>query len=235
MEYTPFKMFTLLKNLFFPAVCAGCDAFLLFNEKTICTFCRHEIPLTFHFLNPGNEAIKKFYGKIPVEFAAAFVHFHKKGIVQELIHNLKYRGIEEIGTLFGHWFATDLKTVTTLQTVDAIIPVPLHPKKLRSRGYNQVEPFGKALAESLQFDYNDRLLIRQVYSKTQTKKNRSSRSEVGNAQIFDVRFSDSDHNKHYLLIDDVLTTGATVEACGRAILKIPGAKLSIVTMAMSHS
>lgn len=234
MEYTPFKMFTLLKNLFFPSVCAGCDAFLLSNEKTICTHCRHEIPLTFHFSNPENEAIKAFYGKIPVEFAAAFVHFHKKGIVQEIIHNLKYKGIEEIGTLFGDWFAADLKTVAVLQTVDAIVPVPLHPKKLRTRGYNQVETFGKALAEKLQFDYNDQLLIRKVYSKTQTKKNRSSRSEVGHSNIFDVQFSESDMHKHYLLIDDVLTTGATLEACGRAILKIPGAKISIVTIAMSH-
>lgn len=235
MEYTPFKMFTLLKNLFFPAVCAGCDAFLLSNEKTICTYCRHEIPLTFHFSNRDNEAIKKFYGKIPVEFAAAFVHFHKKGIVQEMIHNLKYKGIEEIGTLFGHWFAADLKTVDVLQTVDAIVPVPLHPKKLRQRGYNQVETFGKALAEKLQLHYNDELLIRKINSKTQTMKNRSSRSEVGHSSIFDVQFSDADHDKHYLLIDDVLTTGATLEACGRAILKIPGSRLSIVTMAMSHS
>jgi len=235
MEYTPFTMFTSLKNLFFPAVCAGCDAFLLTNEMVICTYCRHELPLTLHFSNPDNEAFKKFYGKIPVEFAAAFVYYHKKGMVQEMIHNLKYKGIEEIGTVLGHWFASDLKTIDILQTVDAIIPVPLHPKKLRQRGYNQVETFGKALSETLQLPYNDRLLIRTVYSKTQTTKNLLGRSEVNKSAIFDVVFSRNDHGKHYLLIDDVLTTGATLEACSRAILKIPDAKLSIVTMAMTHS
>lgn len=228
-------MFTSLKNLFFPAVCAGCDTFLLSNENVICTRCRHEIPLTFHFSNPENEAVKKFYGKIPVEFAAAFVHYHKKGIVQEMIHNLKYKGVEEIGTLFGYWFAADLKNIPTLHQVNAIIPVPLHPKKLRSRGYNQVETFGKALAEQLQLPYHDQLLVRKIHSNTQTMKNLMGRSEVGNQSIFDVVFSAADHHKHYLLIDDVLTTGATLEACGRAILKIPGAKLSIVTIAMSHS
>ncbi len=221
-------------NLFFPNICLGCNSFLLANEKVICTTCRHEIPLTNHHSNAANEAFKKFYGKIPVEFAATFVYFHKKGIVQELIHNLKYRGHQEIGTIMGDWYAMDLQSLPQMTSFDAIIPVPIHKRKLRERGYNQVTTFGESLSKNLDIPYNDCLLLRNVYSKTQTKKNLLSRTEVNKLNIFDVAFSEKDYNKHYLLIDDVLTTGSTLEACGRALLKIPGAKVSIICIAMSH-
>jgi len=227
-------MFKTLINLFFPKVCAGCHSFLLSNENVICTLCRHNIPLTNHHLNPENEAFKKFYGRIPVEHTSALVYFHKKGIVQEIIHNLKYKGHEEIGTVLGEWYAEDLKNSVLLQTVDEIIPVPLHKRKLRERGYNQVTTFGKALSENLHLAYNDSLLFRRVYSKTQSKKNLLGRSD-GIDTIFDVMFSEKDHNKHFLLIDDVITTGSTLEACSHALLKIPGAKISVVCMAMAHS
>jgi ComF family protein len=230
----PNRMFQNILNLFFPPVCSGCKAVLLSNENTICTVCRHEIPLTNHHLNPENEAFKKFYGRVPIEYAAAFVYFHKKGIVQELIHNLKYRGHEAIGTLLGKWYAEELKTNSILQTVDAIIPVPLHPKKLRERGYNQVTEFGKALAEELKIPFNTQILYRQVYSKTQSQKNRFGRTE-GIDTVFDVHFTESNHNKHFLLIDDVITTGATLEVCAKALLKIPGTKVSIVCMTMADS
>lgn len=227
-------MFKTLINLFFPKVCAGCHSFLLSNENVICTLCRHNIPLTNHHLNPENEAFKKFYGRIPVEHTSALVYFHKKGIVQEIIHNLKYKGHEEIGTVLGTWYAEDLKNSAILQTVDEIIPVPLHKRKLRERGYNQVTTFGKALSENLDLAYNDSLLFRRVYSKTQSKKNLLGRSD-GIDTIFDVAFTEKDHHKHFLLIDDVITTGSTLEACSHALLKIPGAKISVVCMAMAHS
>ena len=227
-------MFENLINVLFPKVCAGCNSFLLSNENVICTVCRHEIPLTNHYLNPENEAFKKFYGKIPVEFASTLVYFHKKGIVQEMIHSLKYRGHEEIGTVLGQWQAEDLKAISITSTFDEIIPVPLHKKRLRERGYNQVTQFGLALSENLKINYNPNLLYRNIYSKTQVKKNLLKRTEViGN--LFEVSYTEKDHNKHFLLIDDVLTTGSTLEACGRELLKIPGAKISIVCMAMSHS
>ena len=227
-------MFESIINLFFPTVCSGCNSFLLTNENVICTVCRHDIPLTNHHLNPENEAFKKFYGRIPVLHTSALFYFHKKGIVQELIHNLKYKGHEEIGTIMGEWYAEDLKTIQLLQSVDEIIPVPLHPKKLKERGYNQVTAFGTALSASLNLVFNDSLLIRNVYSKTQSKKTLLGRTE-GIETIFDVSFTDKNHNKHFLLIDDVITTGATLEACSRALLKIPGAKISIVCMAMAQS
>jgi ComF family protein len=227
-------MFESIINLFFPKVCSGCSSFLLSNENVICTVCRHDIPLTNHHLNPENDAFKKFYGRIPVIHTSALFYFHKKGIVQELIHNLKYKGHEEIGAILGEWYAEDLKTIELLRSVDEIIPVPLHRKKLKERGYNQVTAFGKALSSSLNIDYNDSLLIRNVYSKTQSKKNLLGRTE-GIESTFDVSFTEKDHNKHFLLIDDVITTGSTLEACSRALLKIPDAKISIVCMAMAQS
>ena len=227
-------MFESIINLFFPKVCSGCSSFLLSNENVICTVCRHEIPLTNHHLNPENDAFKKFYGRIPVVHTSALFYFHKKGIVQELIHNLKYKGHEEIGAILGEWYAEDLKTIDLLQSVDEIIPVPLHRRKLKERGYNQVTAFGTALSSSLNIDYNDTILVRNVYSKTQSKKNLLGRTE-GIESTFDVFFNEKDHNKHFLLIDDVITTGSTLEACSRALLKIPGAKISIVCMAMAQS
>jgi ComF family protein len=227
-------MFKNIINLFFPPVCAGCHSFLLSNENVICTLCRHNIPLTNHHLNPENEAFKKFYGRIPVEYTSALSYFHKKGIVQELIHNLKYKGQEEIGTVLGTWYTEDLKNSAILQSVDEIIPVPLHKRKLRERGYNQVTNFGLSLSNGLNIKYNPKLLVRNIYSKTQSKKTLLNRSD-GIDTIFDVNFTEKDHNKHFLLIDDVITTGSTLEACSHALLKIPGAKISIVCMAMAHS
>ena len=227
-------MFKSIINLFFPKVCSGCNSFLLTNENVICTHCRHDIPLTNHHLIADNDAFKKFYGRIPVLHASALFYFHKKGIVQQLIHNLKYKGHEEIGTILGEWYAEDLKTIDSLHDIDQIIPVPLHRRKLKERGYNQVTAFGKALSSSLNVEYNNSILVRNIYSKTQSKKNLLGRTE-GIETIFDVSFTDSDHNKHFLLIDDVITTGSTLEACSRALLKIPGARISIVCMAMAQS
>lgn len=223
-----------LLNLFFPRICAGCTTILLTNETVICTSCRHDIPLTNHHLMIENEAYKKFYGRIPVEHASAFLYFHKKGIVQELIHNLKYKGHEEIGTLLGHWYAEDLKVVLAVHKPDVIIPVPLHRTKYKERGYNQVSTFGLALSKELDISYNKNLLVRTVYSKTQSKKNLLGRAE-GIETLFDVKFTEQDHGKHFLLIDDVITTGSTLEACSRALLKIPNVKISVVCMAMAQS
>ena len=204
------------------------------NETVLCTRCRHEIPLTQYYLDPNNEAVKKFYGKIEIEHASAFVYFNKKGIVQELIHNLKYKGHEEIGAVLGEWYVEDLKELQLKTPFDIIIPVPLHPKKFKERGYNQVTSFGKALAEGLKIPYNDSILYRTKYSKTQSKKNLLGRSE-NIENIFDVTLKEENHNKHFLIVDDVLTTGATLEACSRALLKIKGAKISIACMAMANS
>jgi ComF family protein len=220
-------------NLFFPKTCVGCQSFLLDEEIVICTSCRHEIPLTNHHKTDNNEAFQKFYGKVPVEHVSTLFYFHKKGIVQEMIHKLKYKGHEEIGKVIGNWYAEELKSVSALDNIDYIIPVPLHKRKLRQRGYNQVTKFAETLSEGLQIPYNNNVLTRTRYSKTQTKKNLFGRTEVIE-NIFDIKDSNNLENKHFLLVDDVLTTGSTLEACCRALLKIPNAKISIVCMAMSH-
>ncbi|WP_240622654.1 ComF family protein [Flavobacterium crocinum] len=227
-------MINYLINLFFPKVCDGCRALLLQNETVFCTSCRHEMPLTQYHLDSKNEAIKKFYGKIDIQFASAFLYFNKKGMVQELIHNLKYKGHQEIGTVLGNWYAEDLKELQFEIPFDIVIPVPLHKKKFKERGYNQVTTFGKAIASGFQIPFNETILFRKVYSKTQSKKNLLGRSEnIDN--IFDSVLTEENQNKHFLLVDDVLTTGATLEACSRALLKIPGTKISIVCIAMAHS
>ncbi|MGG7036103.1 MAG: ComF family protein [Flavobacterium sp.] len=223
-----------LLNLFFPNACAGCDSILLSSETIICTRCRHQAPLTHHHNIPNNEVIQKFYGRIPLEFGAAMLYFHKKGIVQEMMHKLKYKGQQEISEMIGNWYAEELKNTVPIQKIDCIIPVPLHPKRIKKRGYNQAEGFGKALSGALNIPYENKLLIRKVNTKTQTKKGLLGRADV-NESVFDLSSPENHHGKHFLLIDDIITTGATLEACSRTLLKIPGAKISIVCMAMSHS
>ena len=227
-------MWNDLLNLFFPKSCAGCHSILLRDEKVICTQCRHEIPLTNHHKIKENEVIQKFYGRIPLEYGSALFYFHKKGIVQEMIHKLKYKGQEEIGEIVGEWYSEELQKLEEIKSIDYIIPVPLHKKRLRERGYNQVESFGQSLSSKLKIPYDNQLLYRKLYTKTQTKKDLLGRADVIST-VFDVSFSEDYHGKHFLLIDDVLTTGSTLEACSRAILKIPNAKISIVCMAMSHN
>ncbi|KAF2518352.1 ComF family protein [Flavobacterium salilacus subsp. salilacus] len=227
-------MLKSLANILFPKTCPGCSNILLENEYTVCIACMHNMPYTQHHLSAENETFKRFYGRLPLEHASALLYFHKQGLVQQLIHNLKYKGQQDIGKLMGQWYAQELKGVPALQSVTDVIPVPLHPKKLRERGYNQVAEFGKALAEGLNVNYNEDILLRTTYNKTQTKKNLAARAAIiGSA--FDVDFTDADSGKHFLLIDDVITTGATLESCGKALLKVPDSKLSIVTIAYAHS
>lgn len=227
-------MLKSLANLLFPVTCPGCDSLLLDGETVICTTCRHSMPFTRHHVDEYNETAKKFYGRLQLEHASALVYFHKEGIVQELIHNLKYRKQQQVGKLMGEWYAPSLNTVAELQDVTNVIPVPLHPKKLRERGYNQVTEFGKAIARGMNVHYNESILLRTSYTKTQTQKNRELRAGIINT-AFNVKYNGTDANKHFLLVDDVITTGATLEACGKLLLQIPGARVSIVTIAYAHS
>ena len=223
-------MLKYLINLLFPKLCLGCNSLLLTNERTICSSCNHNLPYTNHHLLKSNDTTKKFYGIIPIEFSAAMLYFHQKGIVQNLIHNLKYKNHQEIGTLLGNWYAKDIETVAKIKKFSEII----HKKRLEERGYNQVTTFCEALSNELQIPYNPSLLYRNRYSKTQTKKDKENRKEISNA-LFDVTYTNADHNKHFLLVDDVMTTGATLEACAKALLKIPNSKVSIVTIAYTQS
>lgn len=222
-----------LINLFFPKACAGCNSILQEKELVICTDCRHEIPLTNHHKNEENEVMSRFYGRIPIEYASSLFYFHKKGIVQEMIHKLKYKGHQEVGETIGYWYGEELKNIEKLKDVNFIIPVPLHKRRLRTRGYNQVTAFGNALSKSLKIEFNADVLERIIYSDTQVKKNIVERSDV-TGSVFKINNDIKWHNKHFLLIDDIITTGATLESCARELLKIPGSKISIVCMGMTQ-
>lgn len=227
-------MLKKLINLFFPVVCESCQNLLLEHEKLICIECRHNIPTTNHLTVSRNEALRKFDGKIPIEHASSMMYYHKKGIGQQLIHRLKYKNRPEIGTLLGEWYAQDLSGIPIIKEIDYIIPVPLHKKRLKERGYNQIETFCIALSNELKIPIKKDILSRKEYAITQSKKGLTDRNKVAKT-TFECSTDERFHNKHFLLVDDVLTTGATLEACGRALLNLTGTKISIVTIGFSES
>ena len=227
-------MLALLQNLFFPKLCNGCNALLLKNEVVICVKCRHELPFTYHHLIENNEIMTQFYGIVPLEFAAAMVYFNSKGIAQELIHNLKYRNQQEVGAVLGKIYAYNLREANSLPPVDLIIPTPIHKKRLRERGYNQVASFCQALSIDFQIPIDKNVLMRKKHTKTQTKKSKEKRAEM-KAHDFNIEYNKYHIGQHFLLIDDVITSGATIEACAKALLKIPNSKVSILAIAYTQS
>ena len=226
-------MLQSLRYFLFPKACHACSESLQASEYMICTQCRHHLPLTqFHLYN-DRVVQKVFYGRIMLEQATALLYFEKKGPVQALLHNLKYNGKEEISSFLGDWLGHELSQLSTYQTIDAVIPVPIHPKKRKKRGYNQVAGFANTLSKHLDASHIDDVLIKSKNTKTQVFKGRFSRSdEVLDA--FSITESQSLEGKHILLVDDILTTGATLEACALQLLKIPKIKLSIATMAIAQ-
>lgn len=225
-------MFHDFINLLYPRICYICEAELLKNEQIICTSCLHDLPITNYHLINDNPVKKVFYGRVTIINATSLLHFRKKAAVQQLIHELKYRGKEEIGVFFGRWLGSDLAETDNFRNIDMIIPVPLHPSKLKERGYNQVTKFGQELATALNATYSEEILIKTTATKTQTLKDRMSRwgkieetLSVQNAQLAE--------GKHILLVDDLVTTGATLEACANKLLQIPNVKISIATMAIT--
>ncbi|WP_372757362.1 ComF family protein [Mariniflexile sp.] len=225
-------MLKSLVDLLFPKVCYACLNLLNDNEETICVNCRHDLPVTnFHF--DDDDTVKKvLYGRANIAHATALFRFEKKGLVQQLIHGLKYRGYENIGVLLGNWLGNELKTLDAYKTVDIVIPVPLHKKKLKKRGFNQVAKFGKQLANALDAQYVDTVLVKISNTTSQTTKQRFTRW-INNDELFAVVNAASIENKHILLVDDLITTGATLEACITVLNKAKNIKISIATMAIA--
>ncbi len=222
-----------LAYLFFPIYCAACSSPLYKNERLLCTSCRHELPLgNFHNVN-AKKIEKVFYGRAKIENAISLFVFHKDSLVQNLIHNLKYRGREEIGTELGQWLGSDMCQIPEYQLIDIVIPVPLHEKRLQERGYNQVEKFGIEIAKKLNIKYIDSVLKKKSYNKKQSKHGRLNRW-INTFETFGVENESLLVNKHILLIDDIVTTGATIEACIHELTTIPGIKISIATMAITE-
>ncbi len=219
-------------HLFYPKICAVCEEQLVANEKTICTICRHDLPLTNFTSFNENSVTQTFYGRVEVEKGYSLLFFRKEGITQKIIHELKYRGNEEIGIFFGNWLSEIIKEKEAFKDVDFIIPVPLHPKKLKQRGYNQVTKFGKTLYERLNIPFLENELTRISASKTQTFKARFERFSNVDTKFL-LKNPSFFNNKHVLLIDDVITTGATLESCANEFQKSENCKISILTMASS--
>jgi len=218
-------------NLLFPKICNGCKSVLLTSEKILCTQCLHSLPIACHH-RTGSDAMKSiFYGKFPVLEATAIIKFQKRGITQELLHNLKYRGQKQISSYFGKWLGAELSEIPHYQSIDMIIPVPLHKQKLKIRGYNQVEGFGVELAKSLGVPYCDDILIKISKTKSQVFKQRFTRFQ--SEEIFSLNQPHRIVNKHILLVDDIVTTGATLENCALQLLKSEGVKLSLATIAIA--
>ena len=200
------------------------------GEKVICTLCLFHLPKTYFHHDDDNPLTKVFWGRVNLEGVAAYVYFQKGGTVQHLLHQLKYKGQKEIGVQIGKLYGVELKTAEVFRDAELIIPVPLHPRKLRKRGYNQSGMFAEGLASVMQARLETRALYRKVYSQTQTRKARYNRWEnVEN--IFAVRNPERIRGKHILLVDDVITTGATSEACAQALLEVPGVRVSVAAIA----
>jgi ComF family protein len=228
------EMYKNLLNVIFPMFCNGCSKLLLKNENIICTKCTHNLPFTNHHIIKVNEIHNVFYGLIPFEFAASILYFTKKGLVQNLMHNLKYRNRQEVGTYLGNLYSKELVNLDVIKDIDVIIPVPLHKKRFNERGYNQVTTFCKAIEKNLSIPVLDNILVKTKNLKSVTHKSKENRLEH-NKNVFSIENKYNIEDKHILIIDDVFTTGATIEACAREILKIKNTKISILTMAYSQS
>ncbi len=217
-------------NLLFPIHCESCDAVVNHAKSVLCVNCRHQLPLVSYH-KTGNKMMRdKFYGKFPIENATALLQFQKEGITQELLHKLKYQGRKEIGFFLGKWLGAELAEIKEYQSIQAVIPVPLHKQKLRKRGYNQVEGFGREIAKALNVDYLDNILIKISETDSQTKKSWLLRYDI--SEIFTVQNMEQLQNKHILLVDDIITTGSTIEKCAHQLLRAENLTLSVATMAI---
>ncbi|MDT3404484.1 ComF family protein [Mucilaginibacter terrae] len=217
-------------NLLFPRLCHACKANLLGTEDLICTDCLYNLPFTNFHLQPDNIVARQFWGKIKLEHAYALLYFEKGGKVQHLMHQFKYRGMQKIGDKLGNIAGSQLLQNTLLPTIDYIIPVPLHVSRMRERGYNQSTNFARGLAGKLQAAVLEDNLTRAVKTSTQTRKSRFARFE-NMQQVFVLQSPEVLEGKHVLLVDDIVTTGSTLEACAQELLKVPGLRLSIAAIA----
>ncbi len=220
-----------LNTVLLPRLCFGCNARLYRGEQTLCTSCRDQIPLTEFNFEEENSLDRTFYGRVDIKKASCFLFYHDIGIVKNLIHYLKYKNQPQIGVFLGDWYGSILKKDRGLPQIDLVLPVPMHPKKLKKRGYNQVEGFAKRLAHHLNATFADDILMKTTHTQTQTQKSRIFRWQH-QAPSFVKTGVGNITNKKILLVDDVITTGATLEACAKALAEERNVTLYMATMAM---
>ena len=219
-------------NLFFPETCVNCGSELEIHSNLLCFSCLSDFPLTQFSFAPGNRLELSFRGRIPVISATALLYFHKKGMVQKLIHQLKYHNRQHIGTYLGAWLGEEMISSGRFESIDMIVPVPLHPDKEKKRGYNQVTAFAESLSRKIGAPVAPDLLIKVSRSVTQTLKNREQRA-LNKYDEFELRDKRSLIDQHVLLVDDIITTGATLEGCFAPFQQIQGIKISLASMAFT--
>ncbi len=218
-------------SIFLPNNCAGCGNALLPRERLICLPCIGKLPITNSHNEQDNMVERIFWGRIRIERACSYLYFKQEGRVQKIMHQFKYKSKPEIGNLLGTLFAKELTNSNFIQDIALIIPVPIHPKKKAIRGYNQSEHIAEGLSKTLNIPWNGNCIEKVLDTESQTKKKRYERwKNVEN--VFEIKNKALVQNKHILLIDDVLTTGSTLEACAAALLAIEGTKISIATIAV---
>jgi ComF family protein len=219
-------------SLIYPNRCEACGALLVEGERVLCTTCRYKLPRTRYWLQKENPVEQIFWGRVPVENACSFFFMGKGSKYRKLLHKLKYNGASRIGQELGSLLGVELRQAPLYGDVDFIVPIPLHVKRLRTRGYNQSEMIAKGISQTMGKPMLADVVYRRFYNETQTKKTREERMKnVEN--IFAVHADKAAliENKHLLLVDDVLTTGATLEACIATILKEVNCKISVTTLA----
>lgn len=218
-------------DLFYPRICPACERVLNQNERNLCLHCITSLPKTFFHLVQENPVEKLFWGRIRIEKAASFYYFTKHGHIQNLLHNIKYNGQKNMAKEVGRLYGLELKQTGYFNDADLIVPVPLHPKKLQKRGYNQAEYFGMGLSESLGITLSSNNLIRSVNTSTQTKKSRFQRWQNVES-IFHVKEPEQFRNKHIVVVDDVITTGSTIESSFFALEGL-NCRFSVATIAFA--
>lgn len=217
-------------SLIYPSYCLACEQALVKGEQTVCTICRASLPLTNYHYEKENPVKTRFYGQVPIAYVWPYLRYSRLGIVQKLLQQLKYKNHPEVGQLLGQLYGGELRRAGLFEQIDVVVPVPLHPRKQRQRGYNQATVFAQGLVEQSELTLDESLLIRTRYTETQTKKGKESRWQ--NVQeVFDAPISPQLQGKHVLLVDDVVTTGATAGVCAEKLLKAGAARVSMVFIA----
>ena len=233
MNSTAGDIFGDFVSLFFPRYCAGCEESLVKGEELICSRCLLEMPRSNYHLNVDNPFFTKLHGRLPVRFVMSLFKFVKAGKVQHVLHALKYRNIPEIGRMLGKLYGQELMTTGYRDQFDLVIPVPLHTEKKRRRGYNQSEEFGIGIADQLQIECSEDFLRRSRLTETQTRRTKLRRWE-NVRDVFQIFYPEKITGKRIMLVDDVVTTGATLEAAGVTLINAGCKELSVVCIAATQ-
>ena len=221
-------------SLIYPRHCESCDNSLFKHESYLCNYCRVSLPKSDYHKHTDHALSKVLAGRIPYMDAMSLYVFEKSGRVQKLLHSIKYQGQKDLATHLGKLYAYDLLSEGFNSDFDVIVPVPLHPSKLRQRGFNQSEHFARGLAEGLNKNLETEKMIRSVATSTQTRKKKFERWENVEG-IFELKDKAFFVNRHVLLVDDVITTGATLEAAWQCLKDVEGIKVSIASIAFANN